>query len=575
MENSREQREGSNTWGFLSLRALRSLRLTSFPVLVLLLFFGALFWAKGQDPFSRKWFTLKTTDHSSFKCVAILPKLLRQYPVIIYAHGSGGTLMNDGNDLRQMAELGLATVSLEYNQTNEATFAAQFEVLLRYLGHQKWVNTNAIAWVGFSLGANRMLDFALQHPERHPQLLVQLSGSGLDPSSIIHHPSSLFRCPVLLVHGEQDEVFPLADTKQLASVLQTNGLSVELKIIPGLPHGMEPERSVIFRSIGEYCLTHLAGKDAWQNYHSIARWQAEAPPLWLFWLPAAVVAAGVLARRRAGASRPADKTHERGMIIDNLLSFIKFRWVFRAAGRASSTSGETPDATLKRSEIMLRWLAVILATWALAETAIHLVTPRFYINDTTLSIARKFLVQPKEHADFENLASQSIWHNQRLKTLLEHVELAGYNRELINWQVDETNYQDFVLSPTIEPSTLNSLPGQSEATIGQPLTALNWRRPLWEEFYPRIRHESSPEDAAKIVVRHLRERVTIAALPDLPHDVSEIWLKQITDEAGFEIIYVAALRSVGVPARLDPHQRAEFWDGDKWRAAPPPSVISW
>jgi hypothetical protein len=350
---------------------------------------------------------------------------------------------------------------------------------------------------------------------------------------------------------------------------------VELKIIPGLPHGMEPERSVIFRSIGEYCLTHLAGKDAWQNYHSIARWQAEAPPLWLFWLPAAVVAAGVLARRRAGASRPADKTHERGMIIDNLLSFIKFRWVFRAAGRASSTSGETPDATLKRSEIMLRWLAVILATWALAETAIHLVTPRFYINDTTLSIARKFLVQPKEHADFENLASQSIWHNQRLKTLLEHVELAGYNRELINWQVDETNYQDFVLSPTIEPSTLNSLPGQSEATIGQPLTALNWRRPLWEEFYPRIRHESSPEDAAKIVVRHLRERVTIAALPDLPHDVSEIWLKQITDEAGFEIIYVAALRSVGVPARLDPHQRAEFWDGDKWRAAPPPSVISW
>jgi hypothetical protein len=75
---------------------------------------------------------------------------------------------------------------------------------------------------------------------------------------------------------------------------------------------------------------------------------------------------------------------------------------------------------------------------------------------------------------------------------------------------------------------------------------------------------------------HLRERVTIiAALPDLPRGVPEIWLKQITDEAGFEIIYVAALRSVGVPARLDPHQRAEFWNGDKWRAAPSPSVIRW
>ena len=108
MENSREQRKASRAWGFLSLRFLRSLRLTNIHVLVLLLFLGALFWAKEQDPFSRKWFTLKTADHGSVKCVAVLPKPMRQYPVIIYAHGSGGTLMNDGNDLRQMAELGLA-----------------------------------------------------------------------------------------------------------------------------------------------------------------------------------------------------------------------------------------------------------------------------------------------------------------------------------------------------------------------------------------------------------------------------------------------------------------------------------
>jgi hypothetical protein len=58
-------------------------------------------------------------------------------------------------------------------------------------------------------------------------------------------------------------------------------------------------------------------------------------------------------------------------------------------------------------------------------------------------------------------------------------------------------------------------------------------------------------------------------------DVRTFWLRKITDETGFEIIYVAALRSVGVPARLDIQQRAEFWDGGKWTAAPPPSVISW
>jgi acetyl esterase/lipase len=504
----------------------------------LLLFFGALFWAKEKDPFSRKWFTLKTVDHGSVKCVTVLPKPFRQYPVIIYAHGSGGTLMNDGDNLRQVAELGLATISLEYDQNNETSFITQFETVLRYLGRQKWANTNAIAWVGFSMGANRMLDFALQHSEQQPQLLVQLSGAGLGetagkseildtnsiPSTLNHQPLNSLHCPVLLVHGEQDEIYSAADTKRLASVLQTKGLSVESQIIPGISHGMEPERDVIFRSIGEYCLTHLAGKDAWQNYHSIARWQAEAPPLWLFWLPAAAWAV------------------------------VWFVWL----RCRKATSPE--KIKLKRHEIALRWLAVILATWALAETAIHLVTPHFAVNDTTLSIARRFLVQPKERGDFEYLVAQPIWHGQKLKTLLTHVELAGYNRELINWQVDETNYQEFVLSPAI---------------TGDNNEKLNWRRPLWEEFYPRIRHESSPADAAKIVVRHLRERVTIAALPDLPHDVPAIWLRQITDEAGFEIIYVAALRSVGVPARLDPHQQAEFWDGDRWRTAPPASVISW
>jgi len=231
------------------------------PVLVLLFFVGALLWAKQQDPFSRKWFTIKTADGGSMKCVAVLSKPIRPCPVIIYAHGSGGSLMNDGFDLRQMAEMGLATISLEYNQSNGVAFNDQFIALIQYIVRQKWANKNAVAWVGFSLGANRMLDFAAQHPEQQPQLLVQLSGAGLSERQtngrleLLHHP-------VLLVYGGQDEIFPVTDTKHPASVLQSNGVPVELKVIPSLPHGMGPERGVVFRSIGEYCRSHLVGKNA-------------------------------------------------------------------------------------------------------------------------------------------------------------------------------------------------------------------------------------------------------------------------------------------------------------------------
>ena len=218
---------------------------------------------------------------------------------------------------------------------------------------------------------------------------------------------------------------------------------------------------------------------------------------------------------------------------------------------------------LSRASIALRWLAVLLATWALAETALHLITPHFSVNDTTLSIARRFLIQPKQRADFEWLAAQPIWPGGKLRTLLDQVELAGYNRELINWQLDDKVYQEFVLSPVIGDSTINS-----------PLsTGPDWRRPLWEEFYPRIRHESSAEDAARIVVRHLRERVTILKEAVVPQSISEIWRQQMTDAEGFERIYVATLRSVGIPAKTSASQKTEIFSEGRWLAAPRP--LSW
>jgi hypothetical protein len=82
---------------------------------------------------------------------------------------------------------------------------------------------------------------------------------------------------------------------------------------------------------------------------------------------------------------------------------------------------------------------------------------------------------------------------------------------------------------------------------------------LWENFYPRIRREQSPEAAAEVVVRFLRERVTIAEGSDLPGAGAEIWQRQITNERGFEAVYVAAMRSVGVPSRLGLRGQAEFW----------------
>lgn len=489
------------------------------PFGMILAFVGVLFWARAQDPYSRQWFTL-TSESGSFKCVVVLPKQIQSGPVIVCAGDSVDALLKNGNDFRQMAELGVGVISCEYNQTNEVTFAQQMEAVQHYLSGQKWVHTNEVAWVGFGRGADQMLALASNSTNRQPDLLIILNGSELLPSLFRQQSSDWWRGVPVTNEGGKDNVFVVVDTKRLTAVLQTNRAAEKLETADGFPGKLEPERGIVFRSIGEYCLTSLAGKDAWHKYHSVTQWRAEAPGLWLFCLPA-------------------------------------FLWILGGLDYRISTLPKKNGS--QRRIIVIRWVLAALGVWILAETVIHLGTPQFLVNKKTLSITRRFLLRPQERLDFEYLAVQPIWSRQKLKNLLDQVKLARYNRGLVNWQLDDKVYRDFVLSPIITDASDE---------------ILDWRRPLWEEFYPRIRHEWSMESAARIVVQHLRERVTVLHGLNLSCSVADIWLRQLTDEAGFEIIYVAALRSVGVPADLDAKGRAEIFNGEKWLPAPRPIVLS-
>ncbi len=513
-----------------------------------------------------------------------------RWPVVIYLHWSGGSLLGDGNELRQLAEMGLAAVGMEYGRKAESRkqkaeierpgagdgqegtqdgFDGQFSALLNYLDRQGWADTNRMAWVGYSLGAQHALAFALQHPGSQPQLLVLLAGgwvpeleqfkvqsSGFKVQGSPATPSTLNPQPstaLLLVHGERDEVFPLSEAQRVAACLETNGVPVELRVLAGEGHDLRANRLLVFRVLGEQCLTRLAGPDALVSYHSILSWQAQAKPLWLFWAPALIWAAICLwLRRRVGQA-------SRLPSVEPLLAADPGTGEqLRAAGEWGSR-GRSPSRRAG-GMVGIRWLAAILAAAALAQTALHVVPPRLPTGEWTLSIARKHLVQARELPDFEVLAANSVWRGKPLKSLLEHVELAHYNRELINWKLDERVYRDFVLSAQIDPAADGDL---------------NWRRPLWENFYPRIRREQDPAAAAETVVRFLRERVTIAEVSNLPCSVAEIWQRQITNARGFEAVYIAALRSVGVAARLDAQGRSEFWTGSAWQAAPRPLAEAW
>ena len=229
------------------------------PILAVIGFFMALIWAKNDDPFKRIGFSLRTANSGKVQGIAVLPKPLAKYPVVIYLHGAGESLLTAGTALRQIAELGVAAVGIEYNQTNQAAFDEQFFALRNYLQQQSWTESNATAWVGASLGAQRSFTFILNHPETQPQLLVRLSGGWVPELDRFTNQPGTFpiHCPFLLVHVENDEVFPVADAKRLANLLHAAGTPEDLRILPGLSHDFGYDRGVAVRAMAEYCRAHL------------------------------------------------------------------------------------------------------------------------------------------------------------------------------------------------------------------------------------------------------------------------------------------------------------------------------
>jgi O-antigen ligase/polysaccharide polymerase Wzy-like membrane protein/transglutaminase superfamily protein len=213
-----------------------------------------------------------------------------------------------------------------------------------------------------------------------------------------------------------------------------------------------------------------------------------------------------------------------------------------------------PDAPRKstRWEVWLRRGAWVLGIVAVSESAILLSTPLFSVNNTTLAISRHYLVPPSAVADLNRLATNVDWSSRKLRPLLQHTSLANYNRQIINWKLDEQIYRDYVLNPLVDPER-----------DGQ----LGWRRKLWEYFYLPIRKENDPASAAQIVLKFLHQRISLVETG--PVTVEEMWEQKKADAKGFEALKVAAFRSVGIPARLNNDGYAELFTDGKWQISSP------
>lgn len=140
----------------------------------------------------------------------------RQWFPIPYIDGSSETEMMEG--------LGRAKAAL--NAFMDAQIA------------EAGVPANRVALIGFSQGTMMSLEVGLRREEQLAGI-VGFSGRLLRAESLEAEIKS--KPPVLLVHGDADEVVPPQSLDDAKAALTTHGVSVEAHSRPGLGHGIDNE----------------------------------------------------------------------------------------------------------------------------------------------------------------------------------------------------------------------------------------------------------------------------------------------------------------------------------------------
>lgn len=94
----------------------------------------------------------------------------------------------------------------------------------------------AYAMMGFSQGAMTVLFTGLRQATA-PRAILGYSGALLAPEALTTELAN--RAPVLLVHGEADDVVPIARSRDAEQALRAAGVPVEASYTPGLGHGID------------------------------------------------------------------------------------------------------------------------------------------------------------------------------------------------------------------------------------------------------------------------------------------------------------------------------------------------
>jgi carboxymethylenebutenolidase len=186
----------------------------------------------------------------------------RRFPAVIGLHGSGGGHSSMAEPAGLLAGQGFAVYVLHYFDRTGTTTVEGLQTIARhypawmktlwdavsFVARQPEVDPEHIALLGFSLGAYLAVSAAAI--DSRVQAVVEFFG-GL-PKEMKLFMRRL--CPMLILHGEQDQTVPVAEAYHLQQLLEKKQIPYEIQIYPGVGHGFSGE---IWRDAGLRTLAFL------------------------------------------------------------------------------------------------------------------------------------------------------------------------------------------------------------------------------------------------------------------------------------------------------------------------------
>ncbi len=126
-------------------------------------------------------------------------------------------------------------------ESSAKSFFASADLLDRFIGlemERAGVAASQTFLLGFSQGTMMALHVAARRAAALGGV-IGFSGRLLAPDRLREEMTA--KPPILLIHGDEDEVVPFSSLEEAASDLSAEGFSVETHVSPGVGHGISPD----------------------------------------------------------------------------------------------------------------------------------------------------------------------------------------------------------------------------------------------------------------------------------------------------------------------------------------------